>query len=90
MFKLVFWYKYRYAFFFLFLTSTFFTRLNAQSSAMLPLLPGEQWWGGAAQFGYKMPFSNTNGFAYNLYSDASGNQSCPLLISNKGRWLWCD
>lgn len=90
MFKLFFRYKYRLAFFFLFLTSLTITKLNAQSSAMLPLLPDEQWWGGAAQFGYKMPFNNATDFDYDLYGDASGNQSCPLLISNKGRWIWCD
>ncbi len=62
----------------------------AQKDVQLKLLPGEQWWGGAGQYGYKMPFNSSTDFSYNLYGDASGNQSAPLFISNKGRWLWSD
>jgi len=52
------------------------------------LLLGEQWWGGAGQYGYKMPFNSKTNFNYNLFGDQSGNQSVPLLLSNKGRWIW--
>ena len=62
----------------------------ANSSIQLPLLQDEQWWGGSVQYGYKMPFNSASSFSFNLYGDASNNQSAPLLLSNKGRWLWCD
>ncbi|MCY7422553.1 MAG: glycoside hydrolase family 31 protein [Chitinophagaceae bacterium] len=60
---------------------------QSDSSVRLPLLANEQWWGGAATFGNKMPMGKEK-FSFNLYGDASQNQAVPLLISNKGRWLW--
>ena len=60
------------------------------SSLNLALLKNEQWWGGAVQYGYRMPFNYSSIFSFNLYGDRSNNQSAPLLISNKGRWIWCD
>lgn len=62
----------------------------AQKEVQLKLLPGEQWWGGAGEYGYKMPFNSSTDFKYNLYGDASLNQSSPLFISNKGRWIWSE
>jgi alpha-glucosidase (family GH31 glycosyl hydrolase) len=62
--------------------------VKAQETIRLNLLPGEQWWGGAGQYGNKMPFNGKSNFNFNLYGDNSGNQSQPLLISNKGRWIW--
>ncbi|TDE45551.1 glycoside hydrolase [Flavobacterium rhamnosiphilum] len=73
-----------------FITCTFGTKMNAQSTVSLPLLAGEQWWGGAGQFGYKMPFNEKSDFKFNLLGDSSQNQSVSLLLSNKGRWIWCD
>ena len=62
----------------------------AQKKIQLKLLPAEQWWGGAGEYGYKMPFNRSSDFKYDLYGDASLNQSSPLLISNKGRWIWSE
>jgi alpha-glucosidase (family GH31 glycosyl hydrolase) len=63
---------------------------SVASSIQLPLLQNEQWWGGAVQYGYKMPFNSNSSFSFDLYGDKSNNQSAPLLLSNKGRWVWCD
>lgn len=60
------------------------------STLTLPLLPGEQWWGGAVHYGHQMPFNQNSSFSFDLYGDPSNNQSSPLLVSNKGRWVWCD
>ncbi|MEP7081099.1 MAG: glycoside hydrolase family 31 protein [Ginsengibacter sp.] len=60
------------------------------SSIDFPLLANEHWWGGAVQYGYQMPFNKATTFSFNLYGDRSNNQSAPLLISNQGRWIWCD
>lgn len=78
--------------FVLMITATLCFSLNAmaQKEMRLKLLPGEQWWGGAGEYGYNMPFNSSTDFKYNLYGDASGNQSAPLLISNKGRWIWSE
>jgi len=53
------------------------------------LLPGEGWWGGAVNFGNRMPMGKDS-FSFNLYGDKSYNQSTPLLISTQGRWLWSE
>jgi alpha-glucosidase (family GH31 glycosyl hydrolase) len=68
-------------------------RLFAQavdSSITLPLLQDEQWWAATAQYGYRMPFNATSSFSFDLYGDVSNNQSAPLLLSSKGRWVWSD
>jgi alpha-glucosidase (family GH31 glycosyl hydrolase) len=76
----------------LFLLNTRFAVIAqpVDSSIRLPLLEGEQWWGGTAQYGYQMPFNATSSFAFDLYGDKSNNQSSPLLLSDKGRWIWSD
>jgi len=71
-------------------TLCFSLNAMAQKEMRLKLLPAEQWWGGAGEYGYKMPFNSSTDFKYDLYGDASLNQSSPLLISNKGRWIWSE
>jgi len=51
------------------------------------LLPGERWWGGAAADGHEMPFRP--GFRRDL-QHAAENQIMPLLVSNRGRYIWSD
>ena len=64
---------------------------------LLPLLPEECWWGGAVADGQVMPFG---GFAHardlatsaGFAGDDTGgsNQSAPLLVSNRGRFVWSE
>ncbi|MEO6916396.1 MAG: glycoside hydrolase family 31 protein [Chitinophagaceae bacterium] len=65
------------------------TAQKTDSSLQLSLLANERWWGGASTFGDKMPMGKDK-FSFNLYGDASQNQSVPLLISSEGRWLWSE
>lgn len=51
--------------------------------------PGEVWWGGAVTLGNKMPFG-TAAIAVNLDGDNMGNQAAPLLLSSRGRYIWCE
>jgi len=53
----------------------------------LALQPREVWWGGCVDDGYQMPFRR--GFRRDL-ADQQGNQVQPLLVSNRGRWIWSD
>jgi alpha-glucosidase (family GH31 glycosyl hydrolase) len=53
----------------------------------IPLLPGEHWWGGCVHDGASMPFPA--GFTRKLI-DQRGNQVQPLLVSDRGRWVWCE
>jgi alpha-glucosidase (family GH31 glycosyl hydrolase) len=49
---------------------------------------GEKWFGGTVDDGHVMPFQN--GYSFNLYGNNNGNQSAPLLLSTKGRYIWSD
>lgn len=53
----------------------------------IELLPNERWWGGLNVDGHLMPFAP--GFRRSMY-DMQGNMGAPLLVSNKGRYVWCD
>jgi alpha-glucosidase (family GH31 glycosyl hydrolase) len=58
-----------------------------QQLQQLDILPGECWWGGAVSDGWRMPFEQ--GFCRDL-TNLSENQGMPLLISNKGRYVWSE
>lgn len=62
----------------------------ADETVRLPLLPGELWWGGTVGGGHKMPLDNRSNYAKDLRVDSDGNQAAPLLLSTKGRWVWCE
>ncbi|HEY5392064.1 MAG TPA: glycoside hydrolase family 31 protein [Hanamia sp.] len=68
-----------------------FSFLNANAverDTTIQIQKNEYWWGGAVIFGTQMPFSN-NQFSFDL-SNHTGNQNAPILISNKGRWVWSE
>jgi hypothetical protein len=62
---------------------------SAQSELKLDLLPNEGWWGGAVTLGTKMPYGVAP-IDINLDGDNRGNQYAPLLVSSKGRYVWCE
>ncbi len=51
------------------------------------LLPNEYWWGGATRLGSKMPYGD--GY-FKITAGNHGERFAPLLISSKGRFIWCD
>lgn len=55
----------------------------------LDLLDGEKIWGGCVTDGRSMPYGSSP-FDRDLYGDTRGNQAQPLLLSNQGRYVWCD
>ena len=74
----------------LFLYSTVFAQVNpSETKKEIMLLQNEKWWGGAVVDGPKMPY-NQDTFVYNQYANCKGNQSQPLFISNKGRFIWSE
>ena len=57
----------------------------------LDVLPGESWFGGITSVGSAMPWtSETKNFSRDLRKSNYNNQSSPILLSDKGRWVWCD
>ena len=59
------------------------------SKKEIAILKNEKWWGGAVVDGRNSPLGE-NMFSYNQYADCKGNQAAPLLISNKGRYIWSE
>lgn len=54
---------------------------------VLQLRDGEKWWGGRIADSPQMPFAT--GYTADL-EDNKGNQVQPLLLSNQGRYVWCE
>jgi alpha-glucosidase (family GH31 glycosyl hydrolase) len=50
----------------------------------------EYWWAGLSARGYEMPYDINSEISYDLYGDNKGNQAQPLLLSNKGRYIWSE
>lgn len=61
---------------------------NSFRQDTIEILNDEKWFGAAVDEGDKMPFKN--GYKLNLYGDCKGNQAAPLLLSSKGRFIWCE
>jgi alpha-glucosidase len=61
-----------------------------QTAAHLTMLPGEHWWAGVISQAHLMPFTAESTYRFDFDADTAGNQAQPLLISDKGRFLWCD
>lgn len=60
-----------------------------QNRLEIEILQDEFWWGGDIDDGVKMPFGMT-AHTRDLINEGRGNQAVPLLISNKGRYIWSE
>lgn len=65
------------------------TMAVSQQVKEIGILPNEKWWGGATDLGSAMPFAS-NAAAFDLQTQNFNNQTTPLLVSNKGRYIWSD
>ncbi len=71
------------------LIATVFMFLAASSqNKTIPLLPGEKIWSGTITDGEEMPLPA--GYSFNFYANNQGNQIQPLLLSNKGLYVWSE
>ena len=72
--------------------TSFFTFCTSKSQSdtyqVIDIEQNELWYGAAVNEGEKMPFKN--GYKANLNGNAYGNQASPLLVSNKGRYIWSE
>jgi alpha-glucosidase len=63
--------------------------LYAQNVTEITPLPGEYWWGGVVAYGSRMPYVQPLK-EFDLARQNENNQVVPLLLSNKGRYVWSD
>lgn len=63
--------------------------LVAQNATQISIDKDEFWWGGATALGSYMPYIKPLK-EFNLETQNYNNQVVPLLLSNKGRYLWSD
>ena len=56
----------------------------------LTLAADENWWGLGGGWGRDMPFNAKSGFAADIRVNNGGHPVMPLLVSDKGRYIWCD
>lgn len=66
-----------------------YLNLSAQEITTIKLQEGEYWWGGVVAYGSRMPYVKPVE-QFNLESKNNNNQVVPLLLSNKGRYIWTD
>lgn len=56
----------------------------------IDLKKGEHWWSGIINHSHKMPYTDTSSFSFQMLGHNAGNQVQPLLLSDKGRYVWSE
>lgn len=56
----------------------------------IKFLPGECWYGACVRYGTNMPLCEDSEIVLDFSQNNTPNQSMPLLLSSKGRYLWRD
>ena len=77
----------------IFLLTALAMLLSMEASAQkqsFKMLPDEKWWGCITDMGVKMPFDEGTSLEFDLSRQDFNNQTTPLLVSNKGRYIWCE
>jgi alpha-glucosidase (family GH31 glycosyl hydrolase) len=54
----------------------------------IEIAKGEYWWGGLSTEGHNTPYGSHSKVAHDLWANNEGNQAQPILLSNKGRYVW--
>ena len=62
----------------------------AAGSREVEMLAGEGWWGIENFHGSSMPFTETTRLAMDIRRDGHANQYASLLVSDRGRVIWCE
>lgn len=62
----------------------------AESCREVRMLEGEHWWGLATWWGEKMPFDASTDVKIDIREDGYANQYQSFMVSDQGRYIWCD
>lgn len=74
----------------LLLFALFFSCSARADELSVRMLSGENWWGLCSNFGRQMPFNEKSDFQCDLRVSNYSHQSQSILVSDKGRVLYCD
>lgn len=66
------------------------TAANAQETKEITMLDGEKWWGSVTDLGNIMPFDHETEVSFDHQRQNFNNQTTPLLVSNKGRYIYSE
>lgn len=61
----------------------------AKNKLTVEFLENEYWWGGHGEEGTQNPFSEKSEYTRD-FNEEGGNQTMPLYMSSKGRYIWID
>ena len=64
--------------------------LRGQYTTSIAIAEGEYWWGLATDLGCQMPFDGATLLSLDHRTQNLNNQTTPLLLSNTGRYIWCE
>ena len=67
-----------------------FARAAVAAAHTVEMLPGEGWWGLCNGFGREMPFTEESVFSCDLRENNYAHPAQSMLVSDKGRAIWCD
>ncbi|SCJ05652.1 Alpha-xylosidase [uncultured Clostridium sp.] len=54
------------------------------------MIDDEYWYGGVVDQGINYPLNNNSEYEYDIRINESCNQVQPIMLSNKGRYIWCN
>ncbi len=66
------------------------TSSYAQETIEVGMLENEKWWGSVTDLGNIMPFDYETSISFDHRTQNFNNQTTPLLVSNKGRYIYSD
>ena len=64
--------------------------IHCQQTVEMKINKGEYWWAGLSSLGYQTPYDASSNISYDLWGDNKGNQAQPIMLSNKGRYIWSE
>jgi len=65
-----------------------FTLFSQPYSVSFPFEKDEHWWVGLITDSHKFPLTAQSSYSFDFFGNTAGNQGQPLLVSNKGRYIW--
>jgi hypothetical protein len=63
---------------------------SGTNTIKITIASGEYWWAGLSSLGHETPYNENTIISHDLWGDNQGNQAQPILLSNKGCYVWSE